>query len=423
MAVFVPMTAVGDKIQARIVKAQERYAFGIVETLEAPSPHRAEDDCPVYRRCGGCSLRHMDYAEECRIKEGWVVENLKRIGGVELAPEVFLPSPRCERYRNKAQYPVRLVDGKIRAGFFASRSHTLIPAEDCKLQPEFFRAAVECITGFMEEKNIAPYDEVGHTGLVRHIFIRHGEKTGETMVWLSINGESLPFHGELAARLKEVCPGLVSFGVDVNKQRTNVILGGRLKTLWGGDTITDILCGVRLELSTLSFYQVNRDAAELLFGKALEFADPQPTDVLLDLYCGVGAVGLAMASRVKEVVGVEIVPAAVENAAKNAEANGITNARFLCADASEAASRLEEKGITPDILVLDPPRKGADRAVIDCIGAMSPKKVVYLSCDSATLARDVARLAEYGYKPARLAVTDMFPRTANVESCCLLVKA
>lgn len=420
MAVFVPGTAAGDAIRARVVKAAKTHAFAIVDELLEPSPDRVENDCPAYPKCGGCALRHLSYEAELRAKAGWVADNLRRIGGVDIALEPILPSPESGRYRNKAQYPVRLVDGRVRAGFFAPRSHRLIPAEDCLLQPESFRSIVAAVLALMEESGVPPYDEEAHTGVVRHIFIRRAETTGQVMVWLVVNADSLPRSEEWAARLRAACPELCSFGIDVNKRRTNVIFGGAPRTLWGADTITDTLRGVKLELSPLSFFQVNRAAAEELFGVALEYAAPAPGDLLLDLYCGAGAVGLSMAHAVREVIGVEAVPQAVEDARRNAALNGIGNARFLHADAGEAARRLLEEGLRPDIVVLDPPRKGAEEAVLDCIAALAPRRVVYISCDSATLARDVGRLAAHGYAVKRARPADLFPRTANVECCCLL---
>lgn len=422
MAVFVPMTAVGDHICTRVVKVLKRYAFGIVEQILHPSPDRIENDCPVYRQCGGCALRHITYQAELAVKAGWVAQNLRRIGGVETEPEPILPSPASARYRNKAQYPVRLVDGRVRAGFFARRSHRLVPVEDCLLQPELFRTIVRTITAFLEEFSIPAYDEQGHSGLVRHIFIRQAEATGQVMVWLVLNGAELPQQTLLLERLRAICPQLASFGIDSNCERTNVIFGGKLQTLWGGDFITDRLCGVDLALSPLSFYQVNRGAAEQLFATARAFAAPTKNDVLLDLYCGAGAVGLGMADAVGELIGVEVIPQAVENARRNAAANGINNARFLCADAAQAVEALHAEGLRPTIIALDPPRKGADAAVIHCIARLAPQKVVYISCDSATLARDVKLLAEHGYVVRKARAADLFPRTANVECCCLLTK-
>lgn len=422
MAVFVPYTAVGDRILARLVKVHKHYAYAIVEQIVSPSPKRMDNDCPVFGQCGGCSLRHIDYQSELAAKAGWVSGNLQRIGGIEVAADAIIPSPMVGRYRNKAQYPIRLVAGRIRAGFFARRSHRLIPVADCKLQPVFFKDIVHCVTSFLERESIPPYDDLTHSGLVRHLFIRWAEQTGEVMVWLSINGRTLPKADRLAQELCLVCPNLASFGVDINTARTNVIFGGKLRTVWGKDSISDILCGVSTTLSPLSFYQVNRSAAEKLFESALEYADPSPQDKLLDLYCGAGAVGLSMAHRVGALVGVEIVEQAVCNAIHNAAQNGIKNARFICADAFEAAEQLKEEGFLPDILVLDPPRKGADEKVIACIGELSPEKIVYISCDSATLARDCRLLARLGYQVVKARAADLFPRTSNVESCCLLVR-
>lgn len=422
MAVFVPMTAPGDRILVRIAKVQKSFAYGILQEIQEPSPLRAPNDCPVYRQCGGCALRHLSYKGELAAKAGWVEENLRRIGGIAVQCEPIIPSPQSGRYRNKAQYPIRMVDGRVRAGFFARRSHRLVPVEDCLLQPAGFCDILRCVTSFMEEFQVAPYDEQAHSGVVRHVFIREAEATGQVMVWLVVNAGSLPHAQELAARLRAVCPGLASFGFDCNRRRTNVIFGGEPVTVWGSGTITDVLCGVRLALSPLSFYQINRRGAEQLFRTALEYADPAPGDTLLDLYCGAGAVGLSMAHRVRELIGVEIVPQAVENACANAAQNGIANVRFLCADAAQAARRLAEEGVQPDIVVLDPPRKGADAATLDCIRALSPQKVVYISCNSATLARDARMLAGYGYRVQRVRPVDLFPRTANVECCCLLTK-
>lgn len=420
MAVFVPLTAPGDRAIIKIVKVQKNHAWGILQELVVPAEHRVRNDCPVFAQCGGCSLRHIAYEEELRIKAGWVRENLRRIGGVEIEPEETIAAPEPARYRNKAQYPVRLVGGRVRAGFFAKRSHRMLPVGDCLLQPAFFGEVCAAVTAFMERHGIAPYDEEAHTGLVRHIFVRYAGGTGETMVCLMLNGEELPHAKELVDALREVCPGLASFCVNSNTRRTNVILGERTKVLFGGATIADVLCGVRLQLSPHSFYQVNRAAAELLYAAARRYADPRPGDLLLDLYCGAGAIGLSMAGAAREVVGVEAVPQAVENARRNAAQNGIRNARFLCADAAEAAQTLLAEGLRPDIVLLDPPRKGVDRAVIRCIGELLPRKVVYISCNSATLSRDCKLFAELGYAVKRARAVDLFPRTAHVEAVALL---
>lgn len=423
MAVFVPQTAPGDEILARIVKVQKQYAFGIVQEMVKPSPDRIANDCPVYAQCGGCCLRHLSYPAELAVKADWVAQNLRRIGGIDLALAPIIPSPSDQRYRNKAQFPVRLVNGKICAGFFAPRSHRIVPVEDCLLQPLIFRSIVQSILSFMEDFSISPYDEQNHTGLVRHIFIRLAETTGQVMVYLILNGNTLPHHDRLIARLQDVCPQLASFGIDANRHRTNKIWGGNPQLLFGSDTITDTLRGIALDISPLSFYQVNRGAAERLLEVAADYATLSPDDHLLDLYCGTGAVGLSMARSAGALVGVEVVAAAVENARHNALQNGIKHARFLCADAACAAQQLLADGWHPDVIVLDPPRKGADAAVLDCIAALAPSRVVYISCNSATLARDVKLLAQQGYHLRKARPVDLFPRTANVECCALFTRA
>lgn len=423
MAIFVPMTAVGDTVSVRIVKLAQRFAYGKLEDIIGASPHRISSDCEAYNRCGGCSLRHMSYEAELAAKQGWVEDNMKRIGGIETTVQPILPSPKVDRYRNKAQYPVRMIDGHVRVGFFARRSHDLIPVGDCKLQPELFEKISRALEEFMEKYSIMPYDEETHKGIVRHLFIRMGEVSGEVMVWIVVNGRKLPFHEDFSARLREICPNLTAFGIDRNSKRTNVIFGGDSKVLYGSGTITDTICNVKLSIAPQAFYQVNHSAAEQLMNTALEFANPDGTESLLDLYCGAGAIGLSMAHAVKSVTGVEIVSQAVENARFNAEQNGIENAEFILADATVAAEQLIQQDKKPDIIVLDPPRKGADSSVIECIAKLSPAKVVYVSCNSATLARDCKLLAEHGYTVQRVQPVDLFPRTANVEMCVLLTRA
>ena len=422
MAVFVPFTAVGDEIIAKIVKVRKSFAFGILRQVLTPSPCRIENDCPVFGRCGGCSLRHIGYQSECAAKQEWVRQNLGRIGGVRLEPEPILPSPDCGRYRNKAQYPVRMVNGRVCAGFFAPRSHRLIPVGDCLLQPDFFAEICRHVCNFMEENAVPPYDEDTHTGLVRHIYIRYAETSAQTLVCLVLNGASLPGEKALSERIGALCPGPLSFCISRNESRSNVVFGSGIRIVGGPGRIEDEICGVKLSLSPQSFYQVNRRAAELLYQTALEYAAPTSKDVLLDLYCGAGAIGLSMAHAAGRVIGVETVAEAVEDAAANARRGGIQNAEFLLADAADAAARLRSEGLRPDIVVLDPPRKGSDAPTLDCIAAMAPERIVYVSCDSATLARDCAMLAGHGYRVTRARPVDMFPRTAHVECVVLLQK-
>jgi 23S rRNA (uracil1939-C5)-methyltransferase len=422
MVVFVPLTAAGDVIRARIVKVLSSHAFGVVEEMIAPSPRREENTCPAYKRCGGCGLRHLSYAEELTVKAGWVEENLRRIGHIQVPLEPPIPAPQTERYRNKAQYPIRRVGGSIRAGFYARRSHDLIPVEDCPLQPACFAAIAKAFCGFLEERGLEPYDETTGKGLVRTLYLRLAETTGQVMVCIVANGGGIPGERELVERLRQVHPDIATVVLNINRRRDNVILGDSERILYGDGKIEDTLGGVRVRLSAKSFYQVNRAAAELLYRKALDFAAPHPEDTLLDLYCGAGTIGLAMAGQVRQVIGVEVVEAAVEDARRNAAANGIPNASFFCANAAAAVELLRERHITPRIAVLDPPRKGADPAVLAALPAMGIDRIVYVSCNSATLARDCARLADLGYKAERAAAVDLFPRTTHVEAVLLLIR-
>ena len=420
MAVFVPRTAPGDEIEAKILKVRSGFAYGKMHRLIKASPNRIEDSCPAFTRCGGCSLRHISYEAELAAKQGWVEENLARIGKIYPQWEPILPSPQVERYRNKAQYPVRMMDGRVRVGFFAPRSHTLIPVDDCLLQPAFFADICRAVCDFCEENTIPPYNEEEHTGLLRHICIRYGEATGQTLVCLVLNGKQLPFAEKLIPRLQALCPGELSFHINRNREKTNVILGRQTRRLSGPAFIEDALCGVRIRLSPHSFYQVNRPGAELLYEAALEYASPRPEDTLLDLYCGAGAIGLSMAARVGNVIGVEVLPDAVKDAGENARINQIANVRFICGSAAQASRELGEQGQRVDIIVVDPPRKGLDSETIDQIAQMKAGKIVYISCNSATLARDCAALTEKGYHAVKGRAVDLFPRTAHVEAVVLL---
>lgn len=420
MAVFVPFSAVGDKLRVRVVKVLSHYAFGIIEEIVSPAESRQNDDCPIYRRCGSCSLRHISYAQELQIKNGWVEENMRRIGKLSVTLPPAIPSPRADRYRNKAIYPVRLQDGKPVVGFFAKRSHRVEAAEDCLLHPDFFGDIAAAFCGWLAEFSVSIYDEATHSGLVRSLYIRHAEATNEVMVAVIANGQSLPQTPALIDALRAACPAVSSVALNVNRDKTNVLLGEVCQTLWGNDAITDRLCGLSFSLSPLSFYQVNRGGAERLYDVAREFAALSGGEVLLDLYCGAGTIGLSMAQDARALIGVEIVPAAVQNARQNAAQNGIANARFICADAADAAVQLEAEGIAPNVIILDPPRKGCTPELIETVVRMSPERVVMVSCNSATAARDIALFNTLGYVPQKIQAVDMFPRTAHVESVILM---
>lgn len=423
IAVFVPFTAVGDEITCRIVKIQKNLAYGKVETIVKPSADRLpKQDCPVFGKCGGCVFRHIAYEAELHCKWQRVADALQRIGGLSIEPQPIVPSDSPDRYRNKAQYPV--VPGEHRAivGLYAARSHRVIEQRDCLLQPTVFEAAVNAVVKWTKDNHVPIYDETTGTGLLRHIYIREGEQSGERMICLVCTGGKLPDTNGLVAALKTAVPGLASVMVNLNAEDTNVVLGDTCYPLYGKPFIVDMLCGLTFRLSPLSFYQVNRTQAERLYGLAAEAAALTGNETLLDLYCGTGTIGLSMAHRVRELVGVEVVPQAVEDAVRNAAENGITNARFIAADAAKAAKQLEREGWHPDVVVLDPPRKGCDKALIDTVVQMAPQRVVYVSCDPATLARDLKRFAEQGYVTEKVTPVDMFPRTAHVESVACLMR-
>lgn len=420
IAVFVPMAAVGDRLKVRIVKVLKNYCFGKLEEIIEPSKDRIEVDCPIFRRCGGCDFRHISYESELAYKGKRVAENMRRIGGIDLPYGEAIAPPKVDRYRNKAIYPVRLQNGKLVIGFFAKRSHDVIDCSDCMLHPEFFKEVVETVKSFIEAYHISVYDEVQHSGLIRSLYIRHAEATGEVMVCLIINGNSLPHHEEFVKSIKVVLPDITSIVLNINQEKSNVLLGERCITLYGKDNITDTLCGVDFEISPLSFYQVNRGGAERLYRVAKEFACLTGNETVIDLYCGAGTIGLSMAKELKTLIGVDIVPASIENAKQNARRNHINNAEFICDNAADAAIKLKERNLSPDVVIIDPPRKGCEPSLIDTIAQMGPQKVVMVSCDSATAARDAALFEKVGYQVNKIQAVDMFCRTVHVECVVLM---
>ncbi len=419
MAVFVPLTAVGDRAKVKILKVKKTYAYGKLLSLVKPSKVRIDNDCCVFNQCGGCAYRHISYEAEKSIKENKVYENIKRIGGVDMKPQPII-AEKCERYRNKAQYPLSL---DYSAGFYAFHSHRIVPCEDCLLQPVIFCKITESVTNWAKDYDISIYDEATHKGLLRHIYIRKAEKTGEIMVCLVINGKILPESDSLVDRLLSLCgDSLKSIVVNINCKDTNVILGDECKTIYGDCYITDVLCGIKVRLSPLSFYQVNTVMAEKLYDKAREYANPKSKNII-DLYCGTGTIGLSMAGEAKSIIGVEIVKEAVADAEYNAKLNAIENARLICADASDAAEQLAKEGVTADVVIVDPPRKGCSAEVINTIAeGFKPELVVYVSCDSATLARDIKIFGENGYSLVEYTPCDLFPRTSHVETVALLCR-
>lgn len=422
LAVFVNDTVPGDRIIAHIIKRSKNYAVGKIEKILSPSPSRIESDCPYSQRCGGCSFRNMTYDEELKYKLSRVNDSLERIGHLAIQTEEIIGARSVDYYRNKAQYPVSVCEGELFAGFYAYKSHRIIPCSDCRLQPKDFEQGIKAFEKWVEAADVTSYDENSGKGLLRHIYFRKGFATDALMACAVINGDSIPKADLLIELLSKNLPNLKSVVVNINKSKTNVILGKTSKTIWGSDTISDRLLGKSFVISPNSFYQVNHSQCERLYERAKEYAGLTGSEVLLDLYCGVGTIGLTMADGVKRLVGIEIIPQAVENAKINAALNNITNAEFICADAAKGAELLREEGITPDVIILDPPRKGCDKALLDTVVQMAPKKIVYVSCDSATLARDLEILKNKNYTAQRVTAVDMFPRTPHVEAVAQIVR-
>ena len=426
-AVFVPGTAPGDEARVRIVKDCGRYAFGILDELLTPSPDRIPVDCPVAGPCGGCSLRHLDYAAELRAKQESVLDAFRRIGGLEVPVLDILPSPDVDRYRNKVQFPVGIdKNGVPCIGFYAGRTHRIVPCPDCKLQPSVLNEIGNALCAFFAQQGIRPYDEQSGKGLVRHIFLRRGAHSGQIMVCLVCTRAKLPHAEQLCTALRGQFPAISTILLNVNAKNTNVILGSENHILYGPGYIEDTLCGVPVRLGPLSFYQVNTLAAERLYGVAAQYAQLTPDDTLLDLYCGMGTIGLSMAGQCRELIGVEIVPEAIESAKANAARMGkavAAKSRFFCADAGQAATQLAAEGLHPDIVMLDPPRKGCDEATLSVVVRMAPRRVVYVSCNPATAARDAAWLEQNGYHAEKVQPVDLFPRTKHCECVLLMSKA
>ena len=426
-AVFVPGTAPGDEARVHIVKDCGRYAFGSLDEWLTPSPDRVPVDCLVAGPCGGCSLRHLDYAAELRAKQESVLDAFRRIGGLEVPVLDIQPSPEVDRYRNKVQFPVGVdKNGVPCIGFYAGRTHRIVPCPDCKLQPGVLNEIGNALCAFFAQQGIRPYDEQSGKGLVRHIFLRRGAHSGQIMVCLVCTRAKLPHAEQLCTALRGQFPAISTILLNVNAKSTNVILGSENHILYGPGYIEDTLCGVPVRLGPLSFYQVNTLAAERLYGVAAQYAQLTPDDTLLDLYCGMGTIGLSMAEQCRELIGVEIVPEAIESAKANAARMGeavAAKSRFFCADAGQAATQLAAEGLHPDIVMLDPPRKGCDEATLSAVVRMAPRRVVYVSCNPATAARDAAWLEQNGYHAEKVQPVDLFPRTKHCECVLLMSKA
>ena len=418
MVVFVQGGIRGEACDVRLTHVGRSALWGRVEEVVNPSPARIFPRCLHYTKCGGCQFRHMNYAEELEAKRIRVEDALRRLGGAEIHVSAILGAEQVDRYRNKAQFPV--AKGP-RIGFYRPRSHDVIDVDDCLLQGEAAARLRGAVKEWMAEYSIPAYNERTFTGLVRHVYVRTN-RAGRSLCCLLVNGRGVPREVELVRALRRAEPNLAGIVLGVNEKHNNVILGDSYRTLWGEDFLSDTLCGLTFRLSVPSFYQVNPAQTEVLYGKALEFAGLTGAETVLDLYCGIGTISLVMARKAGMVWGAEVVPQAVDDAIANARRNHIENARFLCADAGEAARYLEGEGVRPDVVCVDPPRKGLAEHVVDTIADMGPERVVYVSCDPGTLGRDVKRFAGRGYTLKKAVAVDMFPRTAHVETVVLLSK-
>ena len=420
-AVFLPNAIAGEKYRICIEKVGKTWAAGkIVEILEK-SPHRVQRACPISASCGGCDFWHMDYEEETRLKADRVRQCLNRMGGENLTEMPILSAPTCTGYRNKAQYPVASQKGRVFAGFFKAGTHQVVENQRCLILPDETEQVRKLVIDYVNHYRITAYDETAHTGLLRHIYVRRGAVSGQILVCLAINGRKIPHPEDLVNRLQAV-EGFTTLVLSVNTRRTNTVLGDEEIVLHGPGYIEDTLCGLTFRLSARSFYQINHHQAQRLYEAAIRQAEITQKDLVLDLYCGVGTITLCMAKAAGKVIGVEVVEQAVEDAKANAKRNGMENAEFFCGDAGKAALKLEQEGIKPDVVVVDPPRKGLNADTIEALSRMAPRRIVYVSCDPATLARDVALLKQRGYKLKNAQAADLFPRCSHVESIVTMIQ-
>ncbi len=426
--VFVSGAVTGDTVEGQIIKVNKTYAVAITKRVLSPSHLRTEGRCP-YPACTACAYKAIGYEHEKKTKENNVRAVFKKAGLPEIEVLPLLSTNVTEGYRNKAQYPVGMdAKGNYIFGFYAPKSHTVKEAAACPLQPVVFSEILALLRDLFKEHSLSVYDEASGKGLLRHIYLRRAEVSGEVLLTLVINGKALPCETELVSRVRASFPSVVGILLNENRESTNVILSEKYRTLWGKDYITDTLCGVTLEIAASAFYQVNRLGAELLYTEAKKLAELKRSDLLLDLYCGAGAIGLSMAREVREVIGIEIVVDAVECAKRNAALSGIENASFYAGDAADAekildaAEKARGEKIRPDVVVLDPPRKGCDTRLLSFVASLSPRKIVYVSCNPDTLARDVAIFAPLGYVTNRVQPVDMFPGTGHVETIVCLCK-
>ena len=418
--VFVPGALPGEGCSVRIAHVGRSAVFAQLLSVLTPSAHRVEPDCPYFPRCGGCALRHMDYEQELALKQAHVQSCLTRIGGQTISALPITGAAQTDGYRNKVQFPVQEQDGRPVAGFFSGKTHRVIPVRHCRIQPDCADAIRGAVLAWMEQYHIRAYDEQTHTGYIRHIYIRFGAESGQILVCIVANCAQLPKKKQLVAALLAAEPGITTIVFSPNTKKGNTVLGTEFHPLYGDGTITDTLCGLQFRLSAPAFYQVNHAQAERLYEKAVQLAGLTGNETVLDLYCGTGTITLCLARHAKKAIGVEIVPQAIEDAKFNAAQNGMENAEFFCMDAGQAAKMLADRRTRPDVILVDPPRKGVSADVIEAIGTMAPQRVVYVSCDPATLARDLKLLTAAGYTLQTAEAFDLFPRCAHVETVVLL---
>ncbi len=421
--VFVPGGAVGDQCDIMILKVNRRMAFGRIQKIIVASKHRIQPECVYADRCGGCCWQHITYAEELRAKQKKVQDALTRIGGISIAVEEIVGGETTTHYRNKAQYPVGMQQEQAVTGFYRIRSHDIVPMTQCLIQSPKADQIATLVRQWMNTYHVPAYDEHTKRGMIRHVYVRTGTASGQTQLCLVAATFQLPALQELIALLTEQVPSLVSIVLNHNAKPNNSILGQKNKTIWGSDTLEDTLCGNVFSLSPQSFYQVNHAQAENLYACAIAFAQLDGTQRVLELYCGAGTITLAMAKYAKRVIGVEVVPEAVTNARENAQRNHIENVEFICADAGQAAMMLAANADVPDVIVVDPPRRGLDDMAISAMVQMQPEKIVYVSCDPATLARDCKLLQVQGFYVEKCRAFDLFPRTGHVEAIVLMTRS
>ncbi len=419
-AIFVPNTVVGDYCEIKLIKVKKSYGYGKLVKIMRPSKDRIDIDCPHFLQCGGCAYRHINYDAELKIKHDFVIDSFKRIGKLDVNISDIIGCENTARYRNKAQYPVAVNNkiensNNIMSGFYARNSHRVIDVKDCLLQPTLFNDIQKEILDFLYNNQISIYNELDNSGLIRHIYIRNSDTTNSVMLCLVTTSFKIPKIDLLVEEITKKFPQITSIIINKNSEKTNVILGQDCKVIYGDEYITDILFNKKINISPLSFYQVNRKQVDVLYSKAIELAALNKDDILLDLYCGVGTIGLVCSDKVKELIGVEIIPQAIENAKENAKINDIKNTKFICNDATSACQDFIKQKIKPSVIIVDPPRKGLDNDGINAISILKPQRLVMISCNPVTAARDCALLSDVGYLVEEIIPVDMFPRTTHVE--------